>query len=92
MRLATQAGMGKREKQYVGRLERELLIRVTLPPLDKNNIFQLAKRRSILTTIPSQIDVTCPKQHTKVLQGHKGNPVAQDDSQLNNIIHVANND
>jgi hypothetical protein len=34
--------MGKRDKKYVGRLERVLLIRVILPPLDKYNLFQLA--------------------------------------------------
>jgi hypothetical protein len=34
--------MGKRERKYVGRLDRVLFIRVTLPPLDKYILFQLA--------------------------------------------------
>jgi len=55
--LATQAGMGKRDKNYVGRSERVLLIRVTLPPFDKYIIFQLTNRHSIFSTMLSQIDL-----------------------------------
>jgi hypothetical protein len=47
--------MGKRDKN-LGKLERELLIKVNLPPLDKYNLFQVAKRHYIVSIIPSQID------------------------------------
>jgi hypothetical protein len=49
--------MGKRDKKCIGRLERVHLIKVTLPPLDKYNLFQLANRHSIFFTMPSQIDL-----------------------------------
>jgi hypothetical protein len=38
-------------------LESVLFIRVTLPPLEKYIIFQLANRRSILSITPSQTDL-----------------------------------
>jgi hypothetical protein len=56
MQLATLVGMGKRDKKYVGRLESMLLIRVTLPLLERYIRFQLANRRSIFSTMTSQID------------------------------------
>lgn len=57
MRLATLEGMGKRENKYVGRLDKVLLIRVTLPPLDRYIICQLASRLSILPTTSSQMNL-----------------------------------
>jgi len=48
----------KGERKYVGRLERVLFIRVTLPPFDRYNHFQLANRLSILPTTSSQQDLT----------------------------------
>jgi hypothetical protein len=55
MRLATLAGMGKRGKKYVGRLESVLLIRVTLLPLERYIRFQLANQCSIFSTMTSQM-------------------------------------
>jgi hypothetical protein len=57
IRLATLEGIGKRERKYVGRLERVLFIRVTLLPFDRYNRFQLANRLSILPTTSSQQDL-----------------------------------
>jgi hypothetical protein len=87
--------MGQTDKKYIRRLERVLLIRVTLPPLDKYNIFPTSQAMLHLNhdTIPDRLSlVTRPKRHTKVLQGQRGSPTAQDDSQLSSIIHVANKD
>ena len=53
--LATLTRIGRRERKYVGKLERVLLIRVTLPPLDKYNFFQPASLRSIFSKIGFQI-------------------------------------
>jgi hypothetical protein len=39
--------------KYVGKLDRVLLIRVILPPLDKYNIFQQANRSSIFSIVVS---------------------------------------
>jgi hypothetical protein len=47
--------MGKRDKKYIGKLDKVLLIRVILPPLDKYNRFQLANRCSIFSITLSQI-------------------------------------
>jgi hypothetical protein len=47
----------KRDKEYVGKLDKVLFIKVILPPLEKYILFQLAKRRSILSITPSQIDL-----------------------------------
>jgi hypothetical protein len=57
MQLATLAGRGKYDMKYVGKLERVLFIKVILPPLEKYILFQLAKRRSIFSITPSQIDL-----------------------------------
>jgi hypothetical protein len=50
-------GRGKRDMKYVGKLDRVLFIKVILPPLDKYIIFHLAKRHSIFSITPSQIDL-----------------------------------
>ncbi|KAG6660361.1 hypothetical protein CIPAW_03G100600 [Carya illinoinensis] len=47
IRLATLAGIGKRDRKYVGTLDRVLLIKVSLPPFDKYILFQLANLLSI---------------------------------------------
>lgn len=57
MRLATPARRGKRDKKYVGKLDRVLLIKVILPYLDKYIIYQPTKRRSNFSLTPSQIDL-----------------------------------
>jgi hypothetical protein len=62
--------MRKRDKKYVGRFERVLFIKVTLPPLDKYIRFQLANRLSIFPTTPSHMNLALkrgPQQKTKVL-------------------------
>jgi hypothetical protein len=43
--------MGKGDKKYVGKLERVLLIRVTLPPFDKFILFQLANQCYIISVL-----------------------------------------
>ena len=35
IQLATAAGIGSKDRKYVGKLDRVFLIKVTLPPLDK---------------------------------------------------------
>jgi len=49
--------MGKRERKYVGRLDKVFFIRVTLPPFNKYILCQLANRLSILPTTSSQMDL-----------------------------------
>ena len=49
MHKATSAGIGKRDRKYVGKLENVLLRRVTLPPLDKYMCFHLANHLSIFS-------------------------------------------
>jgi hypothetical protein len=74
MQFATLAGIGKRDKKYVGRLERVLLIRVTLPPLDRYMRFQLADRLSIFPRAPSQIDLAlkgAPNGRPRYFKGNK---------------------
>jgi hypothetical protein len=47
--------MNRKKRQEVARqLDNVLLIKVVLPPLEKYNIFQLAKRRSIFLIMPFQ--------------------------------------
>jgi hypothetical protein len=57
MHLATLAERGKKDKKSVARLGKVLLIKVLLHPLDKYACFQPAKRHSIFSTMPSQIDL-----------------------------------
>ena len=56
MRKATSAGIGNRDRKYVGKLETVLLRRVTLPPLDKYMCFHPAKRLSIFSKSSFQMD------------------------------------
>jgi len=49
--------MGKRERKYVGRFNKVLFIRVTLPPFDKYILCQLASRHSVLPTTSSQMNL-----------------------------------
>jgi hypothetical protein len=65
MRFATLVGREKSDMKYIGTLEREVLIRVNLPPLDKYIIFQLANRRSIFLTTPLQIDLAFRRTPTE---------------------------
>jgi hypothetical protein len=55
MRLATLVERGKRDMKNIGKLDRGLLIKVILPPLDKYILFQPAKRPSFFSMTPSQI-------------------------------------
>jgi hypothetical protein len=55
----------------VGRLERVLLIRVTLPSLDKYNVFQLANRRSINYKVPLAVWIFGRKGKLKYLRSGK---------------------
>jgi hypothetical protein len=55
MRLATFAGIGKRDNMYVGILERVLLIKVTLPPFERYNLFHGANFRTIISSKPAHI-------------------------------------
>ena len=55
IRLATFTRTGQRERKKVGKLDKVLLIRVTLPPLDKYIIFHPVKRFSIFSKIGFQI-------------------------------------
>jgi hypothetical protein len=48
-RFVTPTGIGKRDRKYVGKLERELLIKVNLSPLDKHNLFYPANLASIFS-------------------------------------------
>ena len=56
IRFATLPDKGRRERKYVGKDESKLLISVTLPPLDKDILFQLASLLSILSRIGFQTD------------------------------------
>jgi hypothetical protein len=47
----------KRDKEYVGKLDKVLFIKVILPPLEKYILFHPAKRRSIFSLTPFQIDL-----------------------------------
>ena len=56
----------------VGKLDKVLLIKVILPPLDKYNLFQPAKRCSIFLIMPSQIDLAlkeAPNRQPKYFMG-----------------------
>ena len=53
MQLATFLGIGSMETKYVGKEERVLLIKVTLPSLDKYNLFHPTSLRSIFSNIGS---------------------------------------
>jgi hypothetical protein len=75
--LAMLEGIGKRDRKYVGRLERVLFIRVTLPPFDKYNRFQLANRLSILPTTSSQLDLVlkgAPNGRPRYFEGGEKTP------------------
>jgi hypothetical protein len=77
IRLATLEGIGKRERKYVGRLERVLFIRVTLPPFDKYNRFQLTSRLSTLPTTSSQLDLVlkgAPNGRPRYFKGREETP------------------
>lgn len=85
--------MVKSDKK-LGKLERELLIKVSLPPLDKYSIFQVAKRHSIFLIIPSQIDFAlneAPNGRPMYLHGQKGHPTTQDTSNPTNIHDTSGN-
>ncbi|KAL4650569.1 hypothetical protein ACB092_01G096600 [Castanea dentata] len=56
IRFATLPSKGRRERKYVGKDESELLMSVTLPPLDKYIFFQFANLLSILSRIGFQTD------------------------------------
>ena len=74
MRLATLTGMGNRDRKYVGKLERVLLMRVTLPPLDKYKRFQPSSLLSIFSRIGFQIDLSlnlAPKGRPKYFIGRE---------------------
>jgi len=71
------AGIENRDKKYVGRLERVLFIRVTLPPLDRYIRFQLANHLSILPTIPSHMDLALkegPNERPRYYNGKEETP------------------
>jgi len=58
-------------------LKRILLIEIILPPLDKYIIFQPAKRHSIFSTRPSQIDLAlkgAPSRRPKYFKGKEDTP------------------
>jgi hypothetical protein len=64
----------KRERKYVGRLERVLFIRVTLSHFDRYNRFQLANRLSILPTTSSQQDLAlkgAPNERPRYFKGRE---------------------
>ena len=56
IRFATLPGKGRRERKYVGKDKSELLMSVTLPPLDKYILFQSTNLLSILSRIGFQTD------------------------------------
>jgi hypothetical protein len=77
MRLETLEGIGNKERKYVGRLERVFFIRVTLPPFDRYNRFQLASRLSILPTTSSQLDLAlkgAPNGSLRYFKGREETP------------------
>jgi hypothetical protein len=59
--LAKPTGKGKRDMKKVDRLDKVLLIKVTLPPFDKYIIFHPAKWCSIFSVMSSQIDLVLSK-------------------------------
>ena len=72
MQLATFLGIGSMERKYVGKEERVLLIKVTLPSLDKYNLFHPTSLRSIFSNIGSYIDNSlnlAPKRSPKYFKG-----------------------
>ncbi|KAL4637692.1 hypothetical protein ACB092_03G094800 [Castanea dentata] len=72
MRLATFAGIGRRERRYVGKLERVLFIRVSLPPLDRYNLFHPANLCSTSSKIGFHIVLSlkvAPKGRPKYFRG-----------------------
>lgn len=44
-------GIGNRDRKYIGKLKRVVLIRVILPPFDKYNLFHPADFHSIFSII-----------------------------------------
>ena len=56
IRFATLLGKGRRERKYVSKDESELLMSVTLPPLNRYILFQPANLLSILSRIGFQTD------------------------------------
>jgi hypothetical protein len=51
------ARRGKKDTKLVGKLDNVLLIKIILPVLDDYNRFQPAKRWSIFSIMPYQIDL-----------------------------------
>ncbi|KAL4653064.1 hypothetical protein ACB092_01G275100 [Castanea dentata] len=82
LRFATFPDKGRRERKYVGKDESVLLMRVTLPSLDKYNLFQPANLCSIFSKIGFQIDKSlnlAPNERLKYFKGrevcpHPNNP------------------
>ena len=72
IQFATFPGKGKRERKYVGKDKSELLMSVTLPPLDKYILFQPANLLSILSRIGFEIDKSlnlAPNGRSKYFKG-----------------------
>jgi hypothetical protein len=85
--------MGKRNKVLRRKVGESTLDKGSPPTLGQIQPFLTGQVTLHLNhnTITDRLSlVTRPKRHIKVLQGQRGSPVAQDDSQLSSIIHVAN--
>ena len=77
IRFATFPGKGRRERKYVSKDKSELLISVTLPPLDKYILFQPANLLSILSRIGFQTDKSlnfAPNGRPKYFKGKEDYP------------------
>ncbi|KAL4626661.1 hypothetical protein ACB092_05G113200 [Castanea dentata] len=77
IRFATLPNKGRRERKYVGKDESELLMSVTLPPLDKYILFQPANILSILSRIEFQTDKSlnfAPNGRPKYFKGRENCP------------------
>jgi hypothetical protein len=71
-------GRGKMDMKYIGKLDKVLLVRVIIPPLDKYNCFQLANRHSIFSITPSQkclVLKDAPKGRPRYFNGSDETPL-----------------
>jgi hypothetical protein len=66
--------MRKRERKYVGKLNKRLFIKVTLPPFDRYILCQLASSLSILPTTSSQMNLAlkgAPNKRPRYFKGRE---------------------
>jgi hypothetical protein len=70
-------GNREKRKEVCRKIGESALLRVTLPPLDRYNCFQLASRLSILPTTSSQMDLVlkgAPNGRPRYFEGKEETP------------------